>query len=213
MILPDTPTLMIFVAAALALLLTPGPAVLYIVARSVHQGRRAGLISALGLTAGGLVHVIASALGVSAILMSSALAFQTVKQLGALYLVFLGVRTLLTRDVKHERETTKPVSMPKVFSEAVVVNLLNPKAALFFLAFLPQFVDPARGSVAVQFASLGIVFTGLGLATDSIYAILAGAIGSSIRSSPRMLRIQRYLTGGTYIGLGVATAFGASPDK
>lgn len=213
MILPETPILMIFVAAALALLLTPGPAVLYIVARSIHQGRRAGLVSALGLTAGGLVHVVAAALGVSAILMSSALAFQTVKQLGAIYLVYLGIRTLLKRDVKQEGDTKQAASMPKVFSEAIIVNLLNPKAALFFLAFLPQFVDPARGSVPVQFASLGIVFTGLGLATDSLYAILAGTIGSWLRSSPRMLRIQRYLTGGTYIGLGVATALGGTPSK
>lgn len=213
MILPDTATLMIFVAAALALLLTPGPAVLYIVARSVHQGRRAGLVSALGLTAGGLVHVAAAALGVSAILMSSALAFQTVKQLGAVYLVYLGIRTLLKRDAKQEGDRKQAASMPKVFSEAVIVNLLNPKAALFFLAFLPQFVDPARGPVAVQFVSLGIIFTTLGFTTDTLYALLAGTVGGWLRSSPRMLRMQRYLTGGTYIGLGVATAFGASPKK
>lgn len=206
----DSATLAVFVIAALALLLSPGPAVLYIVARSVQQGRKAGLVSSLGLSLGGMVHVLASALGLSAILLSSAVAFQTVKLAGAAYLIYLGVRTLIARKAATERDSPETSSMWKVFRDGVVVNVLNPKAALFFFAFLPQFVDPSRGSVTRQFMFLGMTFIVLGLLTDSLYAVVAGSLSRLMRSSVRLLRAQRWVTGSIYIGLGLVTALSGS---
>ncbi len=204
---PDTPRLALFFAAAAALLLTPGPAVLYIVARSGEQGRRAGLLSALGIGLGTLVHVAAAALGLSALLVSSAVAFSTVKYVGALYLIFLGVRRLLVKAGPEEALPSRPrASMRRIFAEGVLVNVLNPKTALFFLAFLPQFVDPAR-SMTPQIASLGLLFAALGVVSDSGWALAAGSAAGWLRRSPRIARRQRYVTGGIYIGLGLMAAF------
>src|SRR5262245_48763064 len=155
--LPDVPTLGLFVAAALVLLLTPGPAVLYIVTRSIDQGRRAGLVSALGVHAGTLVHVVGAAAGLSALLMASATVFSAVKYLGAAYLIYLGIRRLRDRTttlVSAHAAGAPPLR--RAFVDGVIVNVLNPKTALFFLAFLPQFVDVARGSVGAQILALGV---------------------------------------------------------
>ena len=148
--MPDTATLLVFSAAALALIVVPGPAVLYIVAQSIDRGRLAGFVSALGIAVGGLVHVTAAAIGLSSLLVSSATAFAVVKYAGAAYLIGLGLYTLLVR--KAEREATAPRErrLRRRFSQGVVVNVLNPKTALFFFAFLPQFVDPDKGSAALQ---------------------------------------------------------------
>ena len=211
--MPEPSTLVLFVAAALVLLVTPGPAVLYVVARSIEQGPKAGFVSSLGLSVGGFVHVLAATLGLSAILVSSATAFGIVKMVGAGYLVFLGLRTLLSRDNAAPSVSGSPRGMWRIFRDGVIVNLFNPKAALFFFAFLPQFVDPARGKVALQFLGLGLLFETLGLMSDSTYALLAGTVGNWLRTNEKVRRAQRYVSGSVYLGLGVAMALSGSPDK
>jgi threonine/homoserine/homoserine lactone efflux protein len=207
---PDPAKLALFVPAALALLVVPGPAVLYVVTQSVSHGRRAGVASMLGIEAGGLVHVVAAALGLSALLASSALAFSVVKYVGAAYLVFLGVRRLLSRDATAGDAAPEHRSHGRLFRQGVVVNVLNPKTALFFLAFLPQFVDPARGSVTLQLLVLGLVFVGLATLSDGGYAMLAGTAAERLRGSDRLLRRERYVSGGVLVSLGVATALSGS---
>jgi threonine/homoserine/homoserine lactone efflux protein len=204
-VLPTT-TLPLFVTTALVLLLTPGPAVLYIVTRSIDQGRRAGLVSVLGIEVANFFHITAAALGLSAILLSSALAFNIVKLLGAAYLIYLGVRKLLSRDEDQRAQLGERKSLRRIFSQGVVVNLLNPKTALFYFAFLPQFVDASKGSVSLQVLALGLIFVMLATTTDSMYAILAGTAGQWLRNSVRFWSLQRYVTGTIYIGLGVTAA-------
>jgi threonine/homoserine/homoserine lactone efflux protein len=205
--MPDTSTLGVFVAASVALLLTPGPAVIYIVSRSIEQGRLAGLVSVLGICTGTLVHVAAASLGLSALLVSSALAFNTVKYLGAAYLILLGIKTLLESDAPAARTAVERASLRDVYTQGVVVNVLNPHTALFCFAFLPQFVNPARGSAPVQIIALGLLFVTLSVATDSGWAMAAGTAGNWIRRQPGLARAQRYVTGGALIGLGAAAAF------
>jgi len=190
---PALSTIGLFVGAALLLLVTPGPAVLYITTRTVSQGRGAGLVSALGL---------------SALLVSSALAFTAVKLLGAAYLISIGVMRLLDRSDASAEESLAPRRSRKaLFRQGVVVNLLNPKTALFFLAFLPQFVDPARGPVALQILFFGLLFTFLGLGKDTLWALAADRVGGVFRRSSRMRSSGRYVSGGVYIGLGLVSAF------
>ena len=204
--IPNPPAVGLFVVAALALLLVPGPAVLYVVARSIHQGRRAGLASVLGIHVGTLVHIAAATLGLSALVLSSAVAFTAVKVAGAVYLVGLGLWTLLSRRAETEVALGGERSLRRAFAQGIVVNVLNPKTALFFLAFLPQFVDANAPHPAAQVAFLGLLFAFLGLITDSIWAMAAGTAGGVLRRSRRFTRIQRYVTGTVYIGLGVTTA-------
>lgn len=211
--IPDGPSLGLFVLAALALLVTPGPAVLYIVARSIDQGRRAGLVSMLGVHAGTLVHIAAAAAGLSALLAASATAFSTVKYLGAAYLIYLGVRRLLTRGPGHGPEKPPTPRLRRAFLDGVVVNVLNPKTALFFLAFLPQFVDLSRGQVGVQILVLGALFVALGLVTDGSYALGAGTAAGWLRGHPRFLASERWVSGGMYIGLGVAAALASGQQQ
>jgi threonine/homoserine/homoserine lactone efflux protein len=210
---PDASTFALFVAAALALLLVPGPAVLYVVARSVDQGRPAGLASVLGVGIGSLVHIAFAAVGLSALLASSAAAFSVVKWLGAAYLIWLGLQRLLTQDEEDDLAVVESERLSRVFLQGVVVNVLNPKTALFFLAFLPQFVDPARGAAWTQIVVLGATFVAVGLCTDSSYALLGGTAGDWLRrksqgASFRWMR--RYVPGGVYIALGAATAVSGS---
>jgi threonine/homoserine/homoserine lactone efflux protein len=198
---PDSTSLWLFSVAALALLAIPGPAVLYIVVQSAEQGRRAGLASVAGVHLGTLVHVAAATAGLSALIVASALAFSIVKYAGAAYLVFLGIRKLLEREeaqVELERDTLR-----RAFVRGVVVNVLNPKTALFFLAFLPQFVDADRGRVWSQVLVLGLTFIGLGLVSDSLYALAAGSVANLLR---RKRRIMRYVSGGVYVTLGVVAS-------
>jgi threonine/homoserine/homoserine lactone efflux protein len=211
--IPEPSILAVFMVAALALLLTPGPAVLYIVARSVEQGRWAGVVSALGVHAGTLVHVAAAALGLSALLVSSALAFDVVKYLGAVYLIYLGIRKLVGRDEGAGSPASAPRSLRRLFGQGVVVNVLNPKTALFFLAFLPQFVDPSRGRVGVQILSLGLIFVGLGVLSDGLYAVVAGTAGGWLKRGGRLLRVERYVTGGVFVGLGLTAALAGNGRK
>jgi threonine/homoserine/homoserine lactone efflux protein len=212
---PDASTLGLFVAAALALLLVPGPAVLYVVTRSVDQGRPAGLASVLGIGLGSLVHVAFAAVGLSALLASSAAAFGVVKWLGAAYLVWLGLQRLLVRSEEDAPVAVAPERLSRVFLQGVVVNVLNPKTALFFLAFLPQFVDPALGTAWTQVVMLGAAFVAVGLCTDSLYALLGGTAGDWLRrksKSARFRRGQRYASGSVYVALGVATAISGKTD-
>ena len=208
--MPDAGRFALFVVAALALLVVPGPAVLYIVTRSIQQGRRAGLVSVLGIHLGTLVHIAAATLGLSALIVSSATAFTTVKLAGAAYLIGLGIWTLVSRKAEAEIALGGERRLRRVFAQGVVVNVLNPKTALFFLAFLPQFVDPSRGHPALQIAFLGWTFAVLGTITDSIWAIAAGSAGDVLRSSRRFGLVQRYVSGTVFIGLGVVTAFAGS---
>ncbi|MFC4586391.1 LysE family translocator [Sphaerisporangium corydalis] len=211
--MPPITTLAVFAAATLALLLVPGPAVVYIVTRSVAQGRAAGLVSVAGIHAGSVVHVVAAALGVSALLAASATAFTLVKYLGAAYLVWLGLRKLFSRPGDPAKEVA-PSSRSRLFGEGFVVNVLNPKTAIFFLAFLPQFVDPARGPVAAQITVLGAIWIVLGMASDGGYALLSAAFAGRLRRSPTAARRLDIASGLVYISLGaVAALTGDGPRK
>jgi threonine/homoserine/homoserine lactone efflux protein len=203
---PDSWSLLGFVAAALVLLVTPGPGVLYVVARSVEQGRRAGLVSVLGLSAGALVHVGAAAAGISAILLASATAFGLVKALGAAYLIYLGIRTLLGRRSAANVEVSTSRTLHRLFRDGVLVSVLNPKIALFFLAFLPQFVDPHGAPVPQQIVVLGLVYVSLALVTDSGYALLASRLRGWLGTRGLHGPLPRYLCGSVYLGLGISTA-------
>ena len=208
--MPSPETFAAFAAASIALLVVPGPSVLYIVTRSAHQGRSAGLVSVLGIHTGSVVHVVAAALGVSAVLASSVVAFGVVKYAGAAYLIWLGVRALRRPDEPVPEGAAPPRSLRRIYAQGVVVNVLNPKTALFFLAFLPQFVDVSRGSVPAQVLVLGVTFIALGFVSDGTYALLAARISQSIRGRARWARLHRWVPGVTYIALGVASAFGSS---
>ena len=206
--MPDLATFGLFALAALALLLIPGPSVLYIVTRSLQQGRRAGLVSALGVQAGGLVHVLAATLGLSALLLSSALLFGIVKYLGAAYLVYLGVRTLLARTPPLNLVSFTPQPLRQVFWQGALVNALNPKTALFFLAFLPQFVRPGHGAAALQTLTLGVSFLLLAILSDGLYALMAGSLRPYLSGNRIFARRQKYATGSIYIALGAGAALG-----
>lgn len=213
-VIPNLSSLGVFVLAAMAMLLAPGPAVLYIVARSVEQGRVAGLISVCGITSATLVHALAASLGLSALLVSSAFAFSLVKYAGAAYLITIGVRRILDRH--SARVAAGPLtqrSLWRLYRDGFVVNLLNPKTALFFLAFLPQFVDPARGGVAFQIAFLGLLLALMGLMSDGLYALAAGSAGRWLKRNGSVLRWERYVTGGVFIGLGVTAVFAGGGRK
>jgi len=213
-VIPGAANLGLFISAALILLVVPGPAVLYIFARSVEQGRLAGFISILGIHTATLVHVVAAAVGLSAILASSALAFSVVKYAGAAYLIWLGLKKIFGpveetgADVALRRH-----SYGRLFRDGFIVNLLNPKTALFFLAFLPQFVEVGRGHVATQIAVLGLIFVLLGFMTDGCYALAAGTAGNWLKRSRGYLKVERYVSGVLFIGLGLTAAFAGSQKK
>jgi threonine/homoserine/homoserine lactone efflux protein len=211
--MPDASSLALFTVAAITLLVIPGPSVLYIVTRSVDQGRAAGLASVGGIHVGTLVHVAAAALGLSALLVSSATAYNAVRWLGAAYLVWLGVRRLLARDEEVAAAAgpeARRHGLGRVFAQGVVVNVLNPKTALFFFAFLPQFVDVARGSVRLQVVVFGVAFVLLGLVSDGAYALLASTGAGWLRRRPGVAKASRVVSGGVLISLGVTTALAGS---
>jgi threonine/homoserine/homoserine lactone efflux protein len=180
-----------FMGASLALLLMPGPAVLYITARSANQGRLAGLVSVLAIETANFTQAVAATLGLSAILLSSALAFDVVKYLGAAYLIYLGVQKLLVREEGMVGEVN-PESLTRIYWQGLMVNLLNPKTAVFFFAFLPQFVHPAKGNVTMQTLLLGGIFVGMAIITDSLYALLASSLAEKLRCNLHFQKGQRY---------------------
>jgi threonine/homoserine/homoserine lactone efflux protein len=200
--MPAPSTLALFALAALALIAIPGPNMVYVATRSMSEGRRSGFASALGLLTGTLMNVIAAAAGLSALIASSATAFNTLRYLGAAYLVYLGVKALFKRDAHADEFAAKPVSLARAYRQAIVVQLLNPKVALFFLAFLPQFLDPDRGPVATQVLVLGAILGALGFAMDCSYAIAAGAAAKRLGD----FRHGRRVTGAVYLALGAAAA-------
>jgi threonine/homoserine/homoserine lactone efflux protein len=204
--MPSTSQLLLFVPTVLLLLVIPGPSVLFIVTRSIEQGRRAGLVSVVGTHCGSAVHVAAAAFGVSALIVSSALAFSAVKYLGAAYLILLGVRRWRAGDRVDLEDPQRRLSTRHVLRQGFLVQALNPKVAIFFLAFLPQFVDTGSGHVTSQVLVLGVVFILLGLLSDSAYALAGSGIGAALRRSVRARRAERYLSSGVYVGLGVTTA-------
>jgi threonine/homoserine/homoserine lactone efflux protein len=208
--MPSGSTLAVFAVASLVVLIVPGPAVLYVVTRSIEQGRQAGLASVLGIATGGLVHVAAAAAGLSALLAASASAFAAVKLAGAAYLVALGIRRLV-RARNGLEEVVPRTSLTRIYRQGVIVQSLNPKAALFFLALLPQFVDPARGSVALQVLVLGIVFVVLGTCSDGTWALLTSTAGEWFRRRPALRRRSERLAGTVYITLGLTAAFAGHP--
>jgi threonine/homoserine/homoserine lactone efflux protein len=203
---PDGATLVVFSAAALALIVVPGPAVLYIVSQSIDRGRLAGFVSALGIAVGALVHVCAAAIGLSSILVSSATAFNVVKYAGAAYLIGMGIWTIARRREEAPAPERSERRLRRRFGQGVVVNVLNPKTALFFFAFLPQFVDPEQGAAALQIVVLGLIFVLIAVTSDSLWALAAGTASERLRGSRRFLSVQQYVSGSVFVGLGALTA-------
>ena len=205
--MPDLSTIAAFAVASFALLVIPGPAVLFIINRSVADGRAVGFASVAGIEIGSLVHVVAAGLGVSAALAASALAFNTIKWLGVAYLIVIGLRTLTIRSTVGDATHAAPAVPPaRAFRQGVVVNVPNPKVALFFLSFLPQFIDPARGRVGVQAVVLGLVFVSIGTVTDGLYAMTASSLRTVLLRGRALPFVQRYVAGTVFIGLGVVAA-------
>lgn len=209
----DPARLAVFLATAFLILVTPGPAVLYVVAKSIDQGRLAGIVSVLGVGLGTMVHVAAAAFGVSALLAASAGAFMVLKYAGAAYLVYLGIRRLMVKESVSRRSSAVVQPLDRIFWQGVIVNVLNPKTALFFLAFLPQFVDVSLGHAILQMLLLGAIFVLMGLVSDGAWALLAGSAGEWLKGHTGVLRMQRLLTGGVFIGLGVAMAVTGTSRK
>jgi threonine/homoserine/homoserine lactone efflux protein len=206
----DSARFLIFLSAAILLAIAPGPGMLYVLARALGGGRREGLLSALGTFFGGMVHVFAAAAGISIILAKSAMAFSTVKYLGAGYLCFLGICMILDA---RKNEAVPFADMPRgrnPFWQGVMTEVLNPKTALFFLSFIPQFVNRGHGHVFLQFVLLGTLSVTLNTSADFVVILLAGPLGQRIRGSARFRRRQRTLTGAVMIGLGSYLAFGES---
>ena len=203
--MPSASAIALFCLASVALAVVPGPAVTYIVTQSIDKGRRAGIVSALGVASGGLVHVAAATVGLSALIASSATAFTTVKLVGAAYLIVIGVRRILSREEDTEVQVA-PTPHRRLYAQGVVVNVLNPKTALFFLAFLPQFVDASSGSIPAQVAFLGVLFAAIALTTDPMYALLADLLAGKLRRSGTGAKLRRWVSGGIFIALGVTAA-------
>jgi threonine/homoserine/homoserine lactone efflux protein len=207
--MPDGSTLLLFAGASLALLAVPGPAVIYVVTRSLDQGRAAGIVSVLGIETGTFAYALAASAGLTGLIAASEIGFTVVKYAGAAYLVYLGVRKLLEPEEPQDRLSS---ARSRLFIRGVLVQLLNPKIAIFFLAFLPQFVDSSRGPVAVQVLVLGTIFTLLAILSDGAYVLLAGAVGAWLRSGRRARGRLARLSGGVYIGLGVTAALSGTSD-
>lgn len=209
--MPDLTTFALFLSAAIALAIAPGPGIFYVMTRSLKGGWREGVASAMGTSTGGLVHVVAAALGISIVLSASALAFSIVKYLGAAYLVYLGLKTILSRENTPDVETANTVGYNRAFIQGVVVEVLNPKTALFFIAFIPQFINP-EGIVFAQFLLLGTISILLNTAVDFVVILLAGPLGQWLQNSARLRKTQQYVTGTGLIALGSYVAFAGDRD-
>lgn len=204
--MPNVSTLTIFLVGATVLIITPGPDMLYVIARSLGQGRIAGIVSALGVCVGILVHTLAAAIGLSALLMTSALAYNIVKYAGAVYLIYLGVRAILSREDHASLGTLQPVSLATTFSQGVLSNVLNPKVALFFLSFLPQFVHPSQGRIAWQMITFGFIFVTITILWLMFVALMTSSAGHWLQKHSRLVRFQQWFTGSVLISLGVGLA-------
>ena len=204
--MPSLSTYAVFLATAMALLVIPGPAVLYVVTRSIEMGRSGGIASVAGITTGTFVHVGLATAGLSSLILASKAAFDGVKYVGAAYLIFLGVRRLLTKAEDRVEEDGPPRTRRRAYTQGIVVNLTNPKTIVFIFAFIPQFVDPNARHVWLQVLVLGASFACLGFLSDSAYALTAGAVADRLRGSRRIARFERWFGGSMLIGLGIAAA-------
>jgi threonine/homoserine/homoserine lactone efflux protein len=205
--MPDASTLILFALASLVLVVVPGPAVIYILTRSISQGRSAGVASAFGVNAGTAVHVVAAVVGLSVIIANSAAAFGAIKWAGVAYLVWLGFKTITADDTTFAEPQSEPVAIKRIFAQGVVVNLLNPKVAVFMLAFLPQFIDPTDPNATFQTFVLGMTLVAIGLMSDLVYALVGGGIGDLFRKRPGAARTTRRVAGMTYFALAGVAAF------
>lgn len=213
MIFPSPENILLFITAATILIVVPGPAVLYIMMKSMEQGYKAGLVSALGVGVGAMIHVVAAAVGISALLVASATAFSVLKYGGAVYLIYLGVRKLVDKSPAVSSVQTERKSLGKIFYEGIVVNTLSPKSAIFFFAFLPQFINADRGGTTSQILFLGLVFLVIAFVSDMCYVLLSGKLVKYFRTSTRFPSIQKYLSGSIYIVLGLLTFMVNKPNS
>lgn len=212
----DFTTLGIFIAASVALYISPGPDMIYVASRSIGQGRRAGIVSCLGVQTGLIIHMLAASFGLAALLAQFPDAFEIIRWIGIGYLVFLGARTLLDRNADFSLDRKKLSSGwsdRKLYLQGLFVNLLNPKIAIFFLAFLPQFVDPARGDVSLQMLFYGVVFNLGGFPWILLMAILFGAAGNWLSARPQMVSAQKWITGSSLLGLALFMAIQDAPQR
>lgn len=205
-LLPDSSAMVLFLAATVMLNLTPGPDMLYVIATSVGGGRKVGVAAALGIGGGTIVHTCAAAIGLSALLMSSATLYDAVRYAGAAYLIYLGVRSFTSKSARIGAFTRGQASAWATFRQGIATNVLNPKVAIFFLAFLPQFVDPSRGSAGWQFVLLGTIFNISGTTVNTGVALISGRVGESLRSRPTVARLQQWFTGSVFMALGARLA-------
>lgn len=204
--MPEKTAFLTFLFAAFMLNIAPGPDMLYVIGRSLGQGRKAGIVSALGIFVGCWAHILAAAFGIAALLRSSPVAFNVVRYAGAAYLVYLGIKMIVQRSNLAQQQP-KPASLASIFRQGVITNVLNPKVALFFLAFLPQFVDAHRGSVVWQILLLGLIFNVGGTAVNLGVAYAGGTLGELLRRNARFARMQQWFTGLVFIGLGARLAW------
>jgi len=202
----DAATMIAYVMIVLGFVFIPGPATLLTVARATSSGTKAGIATGAGIAAGDVVHTVMAIVGVSAVIATSAMLFSLIKYAGAAYLIYLGIRAILEKAPLDLSRGRTPISAGKAFHQAVIAEVLNPKTALFFLAFLPQFVKPENGAVALQLSVLGIVFVLLGLLSTVVFALSAGGLGAFLRRHPAVLKWQGKVVGGIYCALGVRLA-------
>lgn len=203
----DQPTLITYVAIVLGFVFIPGPATLLTVARATTSGTRVGIATGAGITVGDIVHTLLAIVGVSAIIATSAVLFSIIKYLGAAYLVYLGIKAIIEKSpTSLGGKGQLPITAPQAFRQAVLAELLNPKTALFFLAFLPQFVKPENGAVIIQLSILGVLFAFIGLFSTVVFAVSAGSLGNFLRRNPKVLKWQGKIVGSIYCTLGIRIA-------
>ena len=199
-------TIGLFAFASFLLAISPGPDIVYIATQSIAQGRNTGLVSALGINAGVLVHTLVDALGISALIAASAVAFNIVKYAGAAYLIYIGVQTVLNKAGMLQIKAKGRANLSEVFYQGLLVNLLNPKVILFFLAFLPQFVDSSQGRITLQLLILGALLVIVKLPVDISIGLASGQFGAWLRERRGVEQATKWVTGSIYIALGVTTA-------
>ena len=202
----DATTLAAYVAIVLGFVFIPGPATLLTVARATSSGPRVGIATGAGIAAGDLVHTVMAVVGLSAIIATSAMLFSIIKYLGAAYLIYLGIRALFERPATDPAAGMRTIGVGAAFRQAILAEVLNPKTALFFLAFLPQFVKPGNGSAALQLLVLGGLFVLIGLFSTIVFALAAGGLGNFLRRNPSVLKWQGKVVGGIYCALGIRLA-------
>lgn len=203
--MPELNNIILFILAGLTLNITPGPDMMFVITRSVAESARSGVVSSLGIAAGSVFHTLAVALGLSALLMAVPAAYEVIKYTGAAYLVYLGLKMLFSKQSLKLSDDKKPVKMHSVFLQAMVTNIFNPKVALFFLAFLPQFVNPV-GNITLQLTLLGLLFNFNGTIVNIFVALSAGRLGKFIKLKLNNSSVFKWITASVFIGLGIRLA-------